>query len=191
MLRCLECKRRADVWALAPYISADDPEVKRVRSDFDLLHFTPKVEILDALFNEPKKRVECTDFWNAIWRSAHADGATSRARRNVIVYNLADTPKPADYEELVQLVAVSYDSLQVISAVPSAALEEFCGRTGGTFQVATDAGVAELIEQAYTNLMTRYEVEYQLIAPEVRSLKLRVCAPNGFAEASVAIPLNR
>ena len=57
--------------------------------------------------------------------------------------------------------------------------------------MAADAEVAELTEQAYTNLMTRYEIEYQPVVPEARSLKLRVCAPNGFAEAGVAIPWNR
>jgi hypothetical protein len=75
----------------------------------------------------------------------------------------------------------------VVSAVPNAALRDFCRRTSGSFQLVEDpAQVEERISLTYLNLLARYEIRYQSAADSV-SLKLRVHTPTGWGEANVTL----
>jgi hypothetical protein len=75
----------------------------------------------------------------------------------------------------------------VVSPIPSPTLEDLCARTGGCFHLASGPDIAGRIEQAYRNLLARYEIAYQSASAEAVNLKVRVYAPSGWGETDIPI----
>ncbi|MBZ5723903.1 MAG: HEAT repeat domain-containing protein [Acidobacteriia bacterium] len=187
MEKCLEAKRPSDRWALAPYL-ASGKAAESLGKDSMPLSFTAKPPLIEALFKVPANRTDCTDFSSALWRAVRADQGPSRGRRHLIVVNETDAGWPAEFEDLVAAARKSRATVQVVSVCPSPALEELCRLVAGSFQIASGGEVGDRVEQAYLNLLARYEVHYQSPAPDARLLRVKVHTPDGWAEATVQIP---
>jgi 2-polyprenyl-3-methyl-5-hydroxy-6-metoxy-1,4-benzoquinol methylase len=67
-------------------------------------------------------------------------------------------------------------------------LQEFCQRTHTWFRNGAEEELVETIEQAYLNMLARYEIAYQPVAANAPVLKVRVQTPTGWGETLIAAP---
>uniref|UniRef100_Q029J2 PBS lyase HEAT domain protein repeat-containing protein n=1 Tax=Solibacter usitatus (strain Ellin6076) TaxID=234267 RepID=Q029J2_SOLUE len=181
--RCLTWKRPSDLWSILPYIEAGDGEPPAPH-DPDPAEFTAKSEALAATLQGTPKRIECTDLWTALWRASRPDAGQSRGRRHVIVFSSAEESRIAGHG-LISTVQTGRVPLQAICAGPNAELQEFCKRTRMPLQLGVQDEISELVERAYLNLLTRYEISYQPVSTEPVPLKVRVQSPTGWGEAVI------
>jgi hypothetical protein len=184
--RCLTWKRPSDLWSILPYIETGDGEPPAPH-DPDPTQFTAKSEALAATLQGTTKRMDCTDLWTALWRATRPDAGQSRGRRHVIVLSSVEESRIAGHG-LVSTVQTGRIPLQAICAGPNAELQEFCKRTRMPFHVGVEEELSELVERAYLNLLTRYEISYQPVSAEPVPLKVRVQTPTGWGET--VIPVN-
>ena len=92
-------------------------------------------------------------------------------------------------DDLVAAVQASRTSIQVVSTAANTALQDFCRRTSGQFHLVEEAAAIEQrVSLAYLNLLARYEIRYQSVAPDGATLKLRVHSPSGRGETIVPLP---
>jgi hypothetical protein len=187
-LQCLNWKRPTDLWGAAPYFSLDSapPEFY---PNLEAPTFTANAELAAAAFQQTPKRSDCSLFWGAVLRSVQPGNTPTRGKLHLIVLAPTDVGEGAD-DNLIAAVHGSRASVQVISAVPNPALQEFCRRTGGHFQQVEDHAdaIQEQISVAYLNLLSRYELRYQSVCPDATALKLRVHTPAGWGETTVPLP---
>jgi hypothetical protein len=71
--------------------------------------------------------------------------------------------------------------VQVVSTGPDPEVEEFCRQANGVFRLAS----SEAAVDAYLSLFSRYEVSYQPVNAEARSVKIRVFGPDIIAETEL------
>lgn len=186
-LKCLEWKRPSDLWCAVPYFAEDDPDADSC-SDLPMPPFTANPELAAAPFLNTAKRTECSDIWTALGRAVRPDGRPVRGKRHLLVLAPVEVGRAAEHD-LISAVLSSRTSVQVVSAVPNQALADFCRHTEGTFHLAaTDSAIEEFVSRAYLNLLARYEIRYSIAVPDAANLRIRVHAPEGWGETSVAVP---
>jgi hypothetical protein len=185
--RCLTWKRPSDLWSILPYIETGDGEPPAPH-DPDPAQFTAKSEALAATLQGTPKRMECTDLWTALWRATRPDAGQSRGRRHVIVFSSTEESRIAGHG-LISTVQTGRIPLQAICAGSNGELQEFCKRTRMPFHEGLEGELSELVERAYLNLLTRYEISYQPVSAEPAPLKVRVQTPIGWGQA--IIPFNQ
>lgn len=111
-----------------------------------------------------------------------------RGKRHLIVVANEELVRIAGHG-LVANVLNSRTSLQVISSFPNPALEDFCRKSRGRLQTfEKEEEISELVQQAYLNLMTRYEITYQPVSRDAPELKARIQTPSGWGEVKIPIP---
>jgi hypothetical protein len=170
------------------YLPTGDPEDQNASLADAPARFLSNPESVAAALETVPARTDCTDLWSAIWRSVQTDNGPVRGKRHVIIFSHTGEAKSAG-PGLISATLTSRALVQVISSVPNPALEYFCRRVRGSFQVAaTDEEVAPLVGQAYVNLLARYDISYRPACAEASTLKIRVHAPSGWGETELAVP---
>jgi hypothetical protein len=90
---------------------------------------------------------------------------------------------------LLAAVHGSRTTIQVVSAVPNPALQDFCQRTQGQFHLLEDGTqIEERISLTYLNLLARYEIRYQSAGTDADKLKIRIHTPTGWGETNLVLP---
>ena len=89
---------------------------------------------------------------------------------------------------LTAAVQTSHSLVQVIASVSSPAVEDFCEKTQSHYRLVSYEEVPAAINQAYLNLLARYDISYQPVPREATSLRVRVLNPGGAGEISLPIP---
>jgi hypothetical protein len=188
VLGCLRWKRPSDLWALMPYLSAGDLEAQNTALADKPSKFHADPDSVTAAMGTVPARTDCTDLWSAILRSVRTDNGPVRGKRHVMVFTHTEEAKPASLA-LISATLTSRAVVQVVSSVPNPALADYCSRVHGSFRIAaTDTDIVPLVEQAYVNLLARYDISYQPACQEAPTLKIKVHAPSGWAESEVSIP---
>jgi len=181
--RCLRWKRPSDLWSILPYIETGDGEPPAPH-DPDPPIFTNKADALANTLNTTPKKMDCTDLWTAVWRATKQDANQARGKRHVILFSSAEEGRIAGHG-VISNMETSRIPMQVICAGPNDKLLEFCKRTHVRFRRGSEEQIPQLIEQAYLNLLARYEIAYQPVSPEAEEVKVRVQTPNGWGEAQI------
>jgi hypothetical protein len=73
----------------------------------------------------------------------------------------------------------------VIASGPNEQLQEFCRRTHTPLRSGASEDIPSMIEQAYLNLLARFEIAYLPVAPNPPVLKVRVQTPGGWGETLI------
>jgi hypothetical protein len=184
VLSCLKWKRPSDLWSVLPYIESGDGEPPPPR-DPEPPVFTSNSDALAAALRETPKRLDCTDLWTGVWCATKQDGGQSRGKRHVIVLSSAEEGRIAGHGLIANLQG-GRTPVQVIASGPNGQLQEFCRRTHILFRNGAEEEIPAMIEQAYLNLLARYEIAYQPVAASAPVLKVRVQTPSGWAETLIA-----
>jgi hypothetical protein len=184
VLNCMRWKRPSDLWSLLPYIETGDGEAPPPRDPEPPL-FTSSAEALGTALRGLPKRLECTDLWTALWRATNQDGGQSRGKRHVIVFSSAEEGRVAGHG-LISTMQGGRVPIQVISSGPNGQLAELCRRTHIMQRICVQDELGETIEQAYLNLLTRYEIAYQPVSTDPVDLKVHLQTPAGWGEALIA-----
>ena len=184
VLRCLRWKRPSDLWSLLPYVETGDGESPAPRDPEPPL-FTGNADALAAAFRETPKRMQCTDLWTAIWRATNQDGGQSRGKRHIIVLSGAQEGRVAGHG-LVAKLQSGRVPIQVIGSGPNEQLADLCRRTHILQRNCAADELGGMIEQAYLNLLARYEIAYQPVAAIPADLKVHVQTPAGWGETLIA-----
>ncbi len=188
VLACLRWNRTSDLWALMPYLPESDLENPNASLADEPVRFHSNPDGVTAAFGTVPPRTDCTDLWSAIWRSVRTDNGPVRGKRHVIVFSHTEEAKSAGLS-LISATLTSRALVQVVSSVPNPALANLCNRVHGNFRIAaTDQEIATLVEQAYVNLLARYDISYEPACPAASTLKIRVHAPSGWGESELPIP---
>jgi hypothetical protein len=182
-VQCTGWKRPADLWAAAPYHN----EVEAPGADAnEPLVYSPDPEPAAAALRgaggPPRE-----DMWTALWRSVRGENGYGRGRRHVIIFSREPACRQAGHG-IVSAVLNTATTIQAISTVENPALEDFCRRVQGCFQLAaSEQELPALVEQAYLTLRARYTITYQTAGPEAHSLLLRVHSPGGWGKTEITI----
>ena len=184
VLSCLKWKRSSDLWSVLPYIETGDGEPPPPR-DPEPPIFTSSSDGLAAALRDTPKRLECTDLWTGVWRAIKQDSGQSRGKRHVIVFSSAEEGRIAGHGVIAN-VQNGRIPIQVISSGPNEQLEEFCRRTHTLYRKSPAEELVETIEQAYLNLLARYEIAYLPVVANAPVLKVRVQTPTGWGETLIA-----
>ena len=185
VLNCLRWKRPSDLWSLLPYIETGDGEAPSPRDPEPPL-FTSSADALAAELRGTPKRMECTDLWTALWRATNQDGGQSRGRRHTIVFSSAEEGRIAGHG-LIDKLQGGRMPIQVICSGPNQNLEELCRRTHVMQSTCAGEELGEMIEQAYLNLVARYEIHYQPAAATPTDIKVHLQTPVGWGETLIAV----
>lgn len=186
VLRCLRWKRPSDLWSVLPFIETGDGEPPPPR-DPEPPVFTANADALGAALRDTPKRLDCTDLWTGVWRATKQDAGPSRGKRHVIILSSAEETRIAGHG-LITNMQTGRIPAQVVATGPNQQLEDFCNRTHTLSRTGAEQDLVEMIEQAYLNLLARYEITYQAVTPTPASLKVRVQTPAGWGETFVATP---
>jgi HEAT repeat protein len=184
--RCLKWKRTLDLWTFVPWALGEGDESAPI--DEAPLTFTARPDLLWAQLNGFLPRRQRLDFWHAWWRALRAKAAVTRGKRHILV--LAGEPvSGAAGLGLAEALEAARGQVQVIATSPNPAIEDVCLRTRTSLvkPVGNDT-VATAIEQAYLNLLGRYEIEYQPQAAEAVQVEISVQTEEGSGSAVVAVP---
>jgi HEAT repeat protein len=184
VLSCLKWKRPSDLWSVLPYIETGDGEPPPPR-DPEPPVFTSNSDALAAALRETPKRLDCTDLWTGVWCATKQDGGQARGKRHVIVLSSAEEGRIAGHGLIANLQG-GRTPVQVIASGPNGQLQDFCRRTHILFRNGAEEEIPAMIEQAYLNLLARYEIAYQPVAASAPVLKVRVQTPSGWAETLIA-----
>ena len=188
VLGCLRWKRPSDLWALMPYLPESDLENPDASLADEPARFHSNPETVAAALGAVPARTACTDLWSTIWRSVRSDNGPVRGKRHLIIISHTEETRSAGMS-LISATLASRALVQVVSSVPNPALASLCSRVHGDFRIAaTQEEIAALVEQAYVNLLARYDVSYEPACPEASTLKIRVHAPSGWGESELPLP---
>ncbi len=183
VLNCLRWKRPSDLWSLLPYIETGDGEAPEPREP-EPPPFTSSADALAVALSETPKRMECTDLWTAIWRATNQDGGQSRGQRHIIVFSSAEEGRIAGHG-LIESLQGGRVPIQVICSGPNQHLAELCWRTQVMQRNCALEELGEMIEQAYLNLLARYEIAYQPVATTPTNVKVHLQTPVGWGETLI------
>lgn len=175
---CLPWKRPSDLWSCLYYARESSPTAPPVG-----IRFQSNADALAADLERAPSPTECLDVWRSLAAVLKPESGGIGGRRHVILFSdAADRPSPG--EDLRALVAAAQAFVQVVSTGPDPAVEEFCRAVGGIFRVASEEAAID----ACLTLALRYELSFQPVNPEARTLKVRVHGPGMLCEAALAIP---
>ena len=181
---CLRWKRPSDLWSVLPYIETGDGEPPPPR-DPEPPVFTSNADALAAALQDTPKRLDCTDLWTGVWCATKQDGGQSRGKRHAIVLSSTEEGRIAGHG-LIANMQSGRIPVQVIASGPNEQLQEFCRRTHTSFRMGAEDEIPAMIEQAYLNLLARYEIAYQPVVPNAPVLKVRIQTPGGWGETLIA-----
>jgi hypothetical protein len=184
VMSCLKWKRPSDLWSVVPYIETGDGEPPPPR-DPEPPVFTSNADALAAALNDTPKRLDCTDLWTGVWCATKQDGGQSRGKRHAIVLSSAEEGRIAGHG-LIANMQSGRIPIQAIASGPNQQLQDFCRRTRTSFRLGARDEIRMMIEQAYLNLLARYEIVYQSVARDAKSVKVRIQTPGGWGETLVA-----
>jgi HEAT repeat protein len=184
VLNCLRWKRPSDLWSLLPYVETGDGEPPAARDPEPPL-FTSSADALALALRETPKRMECTDLWTALWRATNQVGGQSRGKRHIIVFSSAEEGRIAGHG-LIENLQGGRVPIQVICSAPNQHLAELCRRTHVMQSTCAGEELGEMIEQAYLNLVARYEIHYQPAAATPTDIKVHLQTPVGWGETLIA-----
>ncbi|HYW46158.1 MAG TPA: HEAT repeat domain-containing protein [Bryobacteraceae bacterium] len=202
VLSALRWKRPSDLWSALQFIPkarqleaslagqkiAVAPAEPRVEEDLPL-QFTCDPETARAAFLKVAPKLECSDLWGAIRRSAQLRNGPVRGKRHAIIYSQHESGSAPGYAETASAAKTSPTVVNAISLEPNAMLANLCHLTKGTFQTIDAEGeAAAAVEQMCLNLMARYTIRYQPADPEAASLAIRVQSEDGWGEVTLPIP---
>ena len=187
-LKCLAWKRHSDLWANLPFLPSGDPEGKGHAIN-EPPPFTASSDALTASFAKTPGRVDCSELWETLSRCVQtADPSTVRGKRHLIVMTNEAMGRVAP-QNLIENIVNSRTSLQVISSIPSPTVEDFCQKARGRFQTfENEAEIPALVQQAFLNLLTRYEISYQPVSKDATVVRARVQTAAGWGEVKIPIP---
>jgi hypothetical protein len=131
--------------------------------------------------------LDCTDLWTGVWSATKQDGGQSRGKRHVIVLSSAEEGRIAGHG-LIANMQSGRIPVQVLTSGPNEQLQEFCRRTHTSFRMSAEDEIPSMIEQAYLNLLARYEIAYEPVLPNAPVLKVRIQASGGWGETLIALP---
>ncbi len=183
VLNCLRWKRPSDLWSVLPYIETGDGEPPPTR-DPEPPVFTANSDALAATLHDTPKRLECTDLWTGVWCATKPQTGPSRGKRHIIVFSSNQEARIAGHGLIANLQGGRIP-IQVIGSGPNDQLQEFCRRTHTSFRCGADSDIPAMIEQAYLNLLVRYEIAYHPVAPTTTALKVRVQTPERCGETLI------
>lgn len=183
-LNCLRWKRPSDLWSLLPYIETGDGEAPVPRDPEPPL-FTSSAAALATFLRGTPKRMESTDLWTAMWCATNQDGGQSRGKRHIIVFSSAEEGRIAGHG-LIENLQGGRVPVQVICSGPNRQLTELCRRTHVMQRNCAAEELGEIIEQAYLNLLARYEIAYQPAAATTTDIKVHLQTPFGWGETLIA-----
>ncbi len=186
-LHALQWKRNSDLWALAPYLAGAGWQYEPQKATAGEAVFGSAPDAIRANFLRPTTAPACPDLWTAIRIAVRGQDRLVRGERRVIVFSGVEEGRAAG-SGLISSVITSSTLVQVISTEDNPGLEEFCLRTRGLFRHVGGEEAAAAIEQAYLQLLARYEISYQTACPQARNLKIRAHTPSGWAEVTLGIP---
>lgn len=185
--KCLVWKRPSDQWANLPYLRMGNPEATDHPNE-DPLPFAGSADVLAASFAKVPARMDCSELWETLWRCIQPDQPPVQGRRHLIVVVNQEIGGAAG-PELIANVISSRSSLQVIASCPNPAVEEFCRKAKGRLQTfENETEITELVQQAYLNLLTRFEIVYQPVDPDAGEVRVRVQTRSGCADVKIPIP---
>lgn len=174
---CLPWKRPSDLWSCLHYTRQTPPHPSNVAP-----RFRSNADAVAADLQRIPPTADCVDVWRSLAVAVKPESGGIGVRRSVVVFiDACDRPSPG--EELRAAVIASQAFLQVVSTGPDPAVEEFCRAVGGIFRLASEEAAAD----ACLTLVLRYELSYQPVNPDARTLKLRVHGPAMLAETTLAI----
>ncbi len=113
----LRGKRSSDFWACELFLPEGPCEA--VPSEDPLAFHSNAMGVEAALHRYPQK-VECADIWHTMWRALHAESASVRGRRHVILFNPAKSPEAPANDFATAFT--TRGSLQVVSMVHDPAI---------------------------------------------------------------------
>jgi hypothetical protein len=177
--KCLRWKRPSDLWSVLPYMESGDEEPPQPHEPEPPV-FTSNAETLGASLNGTLKRIDCTDLWTAVWRATMLEGQ-HRGKRHVIVLSSAEEDRLAGHGLLANM-QTNRTPMQAVCSGPNARLQEFCRATHSLHMLCGPEEIVEAIEQAYLNLLGRYEIAYLPAGVNAAQIKVRVQTPEGWGE---------
>jgi hypothetical protein len=184
-LRCLKWKRSTDLWSSVPY-SGEVADLSASSLDLELPSFIGNSSRAARVFQEAPRRSDCTGFWTAVRRAVLPGDTPVRGRRHMIVVATGEVGGNAD-DAPIAAVQASQTSLHMVSCSPNLVVQEFCRRSGGSFQCVKDkSAIEEAVSLSYLSLLARYEIRYQA-GPDATSLKVRVHTPAGWGEVTMGV----
>lgn len=185
-LHALQWKRNSDLWGLETY-RADAGWEGESRISGGGTVFYATADTIRTTFLHPK-RASCPDIWAAIWNAVQGQDRLVRGDNRVIVFS-NEPPVSAAGQGLISWVISSSTEVQVICTGDSPRLEDFCKKTRGRFLAARgEEEAAKAVEQAYLQLLARYEISYRPLSLQARALKIRAHTPSGWGELTMTIP---
>jgi hypothetical protein len=187
-LQCLAWKRPADLWCSLPYLPSGVSEATGAVAKHAPAPFISSPEAVSASLARTPDHADCSDLWETLGRCVGLDRAAARGKRHLIVVATDRVGRIAG-QGLILSVIGSRTSLQVISSVSNPKVEDFCRQAKGRLRTfETEAEIPELIQEAYLNLLARYQIRYQPVSPEATILKARVQTASGWGEVKIPIP---
>ena len=187
-LQCLAWKRPADLWCSLPYLPSGVSEATGAVAKHAPAPFISSPEAVSASLARTPDHADCADLWETLGRCVGLDRAAARGKRHLIVVATDRVGRIAG-QGLILSVIGSRTSLQVISSVSNPNVEDFCRQAKGRLRTfETEAEIPKLIQEAYLNLLARYEIRYQPVSPEATVLKARVQTASGWGEVRIPIP---
>jgi hypothetical protein len=186
-MKCLAWKRHSDLWANLPFLPSGEPEAKGHAID-EPPAFSAGSTALAASFAKTPGRVDCSELWETLWRCVRPDQAASRGKRHLIVVANEEFRRIAGHGLIANVIS-SRTSLQVISSFPNPEVEDFCQKAKGRFYgFENESEIPDLVQQAYLNLLTRYEISYQPASKDATEVRARVHTASGWGEVKIPIP---
>jgi hypothetical protein len=187
-LQCLAWKRPADLWCSLPYLPSGASEATSAVVKHAPAPFISSSEAVSASLRRTPDHADCSDLWETMGRCVGLDRAAARGKRHLIVVATDRVGRIAG-QGLILSVIGSRTSLQVISSVSNPRVEDFCRQAKGRLRTfETEAEIPALIQEAYLNLLARYQIRYQPVSPEATILKARVQTASGWGEVRIPIP---
>ena len=186
--QCLAWKRPADLWCNLPFLPSGALEATGASVKHAPAPFISSPEALSASLGRALDHADCSDLWETLWRCVGLDRTAARGKGHLIVVATDHIGRTAGHSLISNMIG-SRTTLQVISSVSNPAVEDFCRQAKGRLRTfENEAEIPELIQQAYLNLLARYEIRYQPVSPEATILKARVQTASGWGEVTIPIP---
>jgi hypothetical protein len=179
----LRYKRPADLCSSMFYLVGGET----AQTTPNLPPFTSDREAIVAAIERPPGKMECAPFWDCVRTVLRAATPSPRVARHLIVYDQSSARVPEDMASMFSAAISSNTVVHVVSLTSSAALEELCRRTRGSFHlVQSPDELSNIIEQTYLSLLPRFLVTCHPAAG-TREITFRVFDPTGWGETTIAL----
>ena len=164
----------------AQALNAGDADLSSVR-----MRFTANAKALTDAVSSPGLRLACASDLHQATRSLIDAARQMRAARNVIL--VCQSPVDTFTEDVKDQILDANTSgvaVHIISPWPTAAMNEFCSRTGGTLLTPQSPDqIPKTLEGLCASLLNTYEVRYEPENPGASKLRLQVYTDTLMGEA--------